>query len=50
MQTRSLPELVRMADRLTGAYSNIVGDLFQVAAPVLQATMAGRRRKFNSTS
>jgi FixJ family two-component response regulator len=29
MRARSLPELVRMADRLAGACSNVVGDLYQ---------------------
>jgi FixJ family two-component response regulator len=29
MQARSLPELVRMADRLAGACCNVVGDLYQ---------------------
>ena len=28
MQAGSLPELVRMADRLTGAYSSVAGDLY----------------------
>ena len=29
MQAGSLPELVRMGDRLAGAYSNVVGDRYQ---------------------
>jgi DNA-binding CsgD family transcriptional regulator len=29
MRARSLPELVRTADRLAGACSNVVGDLYQ---------------------
>jgi len=33
MQARSLPELVRIADRLAGADSNIAGDFYQVATP-----------------
>ncbi len=33
MRARSLPELVRIADRLAGACSNVVGDLYQTCSP-----------------
>jgi FixJ family two-component response regulator len=33
MRARSLPELVRIADRLAGACSNVVGDLYQPCSP-----------------
>jgi FixJ family two-component response regulator len=33
MRARSLPELVRIADRLAGACSNVVGDLYQSYSP-----------------
>jgi hypothetical protein len=50
MGARSVPELVRMADQLTGACSNMVGDVYssrrasRLASPELVLAADGRAR------